>query len=342
MLASGVPTDGELRRGDWVEVRSPGEILSTLDVRGALEGLPFMPEMAAFCGQRYLVDRRADRVCDTVHYTGTRRPPATVLLADLRCDGSGHGGCQAECRLFWKEAWLRRVEPDAPPPAPIAPGDREALVARAGGSVSHTLEVEGRPRECWRCQATELPNASRHLKLWDPRSYLREYATGNVSLGRFLRVTARASIEEPMRKLGLIPEVHLPGTSTGTEADPPLDLQPGELVQVKTKEEIAATLTPDGRHRGMWFDREMLPYCGGTFRVRRRIHRFIDERAGGRMVELKKTGCVTLERVVCSGDLSLRRWFCPREIYSYWRECWLRRVEPGAQQEGAARREAAP
>jgi hypothetical protein len=45
------------------------------------------------------------------------------------------------------------------------------------------------------------------------------------------------------------------------------------------------------------------------------------------MIELKKAGCVTLEGVVCSGQRSLRRWFCPRQIYSYWRECWLRRVE---------------
>ena len=100
-------------------------------------------------------------------------------------------------------------------------------------------------------------------------------------------------------------------------------------MQVKSKEEIAATLTPEGRHRGMWFDREMMPFCGGVFRVRQRIHRFIDERAGGRMIELKKNDCVTLEGVVCSGELSLRRWFCPRAIYPYWRECWLRRVEPG-------------
>jgi hypothetical protein len=36
----------ELRRGDLVEVNSPAEILATLDERGDLEGLPFMPEMA--------------------------------------------------------------------------------------------------------------------------------------------------------------------------------------------------------------------------------------------------------------------------------------------------------
>ena len=34
----------------------------------------------------------------------------TVYLEDLRCDGSGHGGCQAGCRIYWKEAWLRRVD----------------------------------------------------------------------------------------------------------------------------------------------------------------------------------------------------------------------------------------
>jgi hypothetical protein len=45
-------------------------------------------------------------------------------------------------------------------------------------------------------------------------------------------------------------------------------------------------------------------------------------------VEFKKSDCVTLEGVVCSGERSLRRWFCPRAIYPYWRECWLRRVEP--------------
>ena len=312
----------DLRRGDVVEVAAPGAILGTLDERGELEGLPFMPEMARFCGRRFVVDRRAERVCDTVDYSGSRRPPRTVLLAGLRCDGAAHGGCEAECRLLWKEAWLVRVAPGQPSSPLPDPGQLKALVER----VSRQVRRDDVPETRWRCQNTELPKASQHLKLWDPRSYVREWTSGNVSLGRFLRVTARAGVREPMRKLGMIPEVHLPGTGDGTCDPPPLGLQPGEWVQIKSREEIAATLGPNGRHRGMWFDREMLPFCGRTVRVRRRIQRFIDERSGGRMIELKKAGCVTLEGVVCSGDLSLRRWFCPREIYSYWRECWLRRV----------------
>ncbi len=315
-----------LHRGDLVEVRSPSEILATLDERGALGELPFMPEMAAFCGRRFLVNRRAEKICDTIHYTGSRRLRDAVLLADLRCDGSAHDGCQAECLLFWKEVWLRKVTPQTPPAPPPDPRDRQALLERTGRHLKSTIEVEGAARERWWCQASSLSKATEHLKLWDPRSYVREYTCGNVSLGHFVRVTARAVVQEPMRKLGLVPEVHLPGTRTKPVADPPLDLQPGELVRVKSKEEIAATLTPEGRNRGLWFDREMMAYCGGTYRVRPRVRRFIDDR-DGRMIVLK-SDCVTLEGVVCSGDLSLRRWFCPRAIYSYWRECWLQRVEP--------------
>lgn len=318
-------TNQRLRRGDLAEVRSPSEILATLDEQGALDGLPFMPEMAVFCGQRFVVDRRAERICDTIHYTGSRRLLDSVFLADLRCNGSGHDGCQAECRFFWKEAWLRKVAADSLESPSFSALDLDALVERASRELTHTVEEEGRAQERWRCQATELPKATEPVKLWDPRAYLREYACGNVTFGHFLRVTARAMVLEPLRKLGLFPEVHLPGTGDKRPADPPLRLEPGELVQVKAKKEIAATLNPQGRSRGLWFDREMMPYCGGTYRVRQRVSRFIDDRSG-RMIELKND-CVTLDGVVCSGDLSLRRWFCPRAIFPYWRESWLRRAE---------------
>jgi len=52
-----------LYRGDLVEVKAPDEILQTLDAHGAVDHLPFMPEMAQFCGQRFRVSRRAFPVC---------------------------------------------------------------------------------------------------------------------------------------------------------------------------------------------------------------------------------------------------------------------------------------
>jgi hypothetical protein len=74
-----------------------------------MAGLPFMPELATYCGQGFKVNRRADKVCDTVMYAGGRFIPDAAMLDNVRCDGSGHGGCQAACRIFWKEAWLRKT-----------------------------------------------------------------------------------------------------------------------------------------------------------------------------------------------------------------------------------------
>ena len=312
-----------LYRGDLVQVRSPSEILATLDESGSLGGLPFMPEMVAYCGRRFTVGHRADKICDTVKYTGSRRVPNSVLLEDLRCDGSGHGGCQAECRIFWKEAWLCKVAPDAPPAPPFSPSESQRLFERASLGTRSDVEKDGKLLTRYRCQNTSIPEYSDYLSVWDPRPYLREYTSGNVSLSRFVQVTSRAAVTEPLRKLGYVPEIHLPGTAAPGDKFEPLNLQPGELVRVKSKEEIAKTLTPEGRNKGMWFDREMMPYCGGVYRVRQRIERFIDER-DGKMLVLKSPP-VTLEGVVCGGNHSICRWLCPRAIYPYWRECWLER-----------------
>ncbi len=81
-----------LRAGDWVEVRSRDEILLTLDENGCLDKLPFMPEMFAFCGQRFQVYKRAHKTCDTVFPVRGRRVERTVHL-ETRCDaGAGSKG----------------------------------------------------------------------------------------------------------------------------------------------------------------------------------------------------------------------------------------------------------
>src|SRR5262249_43584387 len=156
------------RRGDLVEVKSPAEILATLDASGALDGLPLMPEMVALCGKRFTVERRAERVCDTVHYSGTRRLADAVFLDQERCDGKGHGRCQAECRILWKEAWLRVADAGGPAAGPFPAAETDALMARATAGA-HT-QRDGEQR--WRCQATDLPACTEHVKLWDPRGYL--------------------------------------------------------------------------------------------------------------------------------------------------------------------------
>jgi hypothetical protein len=95
-------------------------------------------------------------------------------------------------------------------------------------------------------------------------------------------------------------------------------------VRVKPYKEILATLNTEGKNHGLSFDAEMAPYCGGIHRVKTRVSRFIDEKTG-KLVSLKSVA-VILEGATCQARYSQCRMFCPRSIYSWWREIWLERV----------------
>src|SRR6266481_7243949 len=101
----------DIRVGDWAEVRSRGDILATLDKNGCLDNLPFMPEMFAYCGRRFRVYKSAHKTCDTVNDSKGLRMKDAVHLDGVRCDGQSHGGCEASCLIFWKTAWLRKLNP---------------------------------------------------------------------------------------------------------------------------------------------------------------------------------------------------------------------------------------
>jgi hypothetical protein len=311
-----------LRRGHLVEVRSAAEILRTLDGEGALDAMPFMPEMVAYCGRRFRVDRRAEKLCDTITNTlQSRRLIDAVFLDDLRCDGTAHGGCQAECRFYWKEAWLRRILPGEPIRADVDPDATQALLALVHANTSQTNDGSTR----FRCQATQMVAATEPMSTTDPRPYVRELSSRNVTVRTFTRVMSRAAVMQPLQHLGRLPTPPLKGPSPKSPVTVRLDLQPGEWVRVKSEDEIRELLTDKGTNRGLWFDREMMAFCGRVLQVRGRVERLVDERTG-EMIELS-SDCIKLENGVCSGELSTGRWFCPREIYSYWRECWLERAE---------------
>jgi len=101
-----------LKPGELVEVRSEKEILVTLDHRGKLKGLSFTPEMRKYCGGRFRVYKKLERII--VEATGELRTikSPTVLLEGVICDGKAHGGCDRTCFCFWREAWLKRLAPE--------------------------------------------------------------------------------------------------------------------------------------------------------------------------------------------------------------------------------------
>ena len=316
------------RPGDVVEVRSGAEIRATLDDGASVDGMPFMPEMAQFAGQRFTVAKRAEKICDTVEWTSSsRRLRDTVLLDDLRCDGSAHGGCQAGCRIYWNESWLRPVAGSAADPAELLEVPPELIAIAATGVRPATPVDDDDDGEIYRCQATAAHSASEQLARFDVQNYAREILGGNVGPVRFALVAAHA-VGTKVRQRMAARQAPAPRPSTRAAPPAPLNLQPGELVQVRSHEEIAATLDDAGKNRGLWFDREMVPFCGGRYRVKARVQRIVNETTG-RMIKISRD-CIVLDNVVCSGEDSPGRWFCPRATYAYWREEWLTRVEEPA------------
>jgi hypothetical protein len=317
-----------LRPGELVEVRPSAEILATLDENGSLDGMPFMPEMLEHIGRRFTVARRVEKICNNVDFGSSpgRRVRSTVHLDDLRCDGSAHGGCQLGCRLYWKEEWLRRVdESDAGgAESPRAVAELEALSSAGTRTVR---DLDGEPTPTYRCQATEALVASESLSKYDPRQFVREVTSRNVGLPHLLSVILRAVWWKALRVLRIRRMLPLPIGSNGAGASrsTAVGLRPGDLVRVRSEEEIAATLNPRGRNRGLSFSPEMLPYCGGTYRIRNRVERLIDEKTG-EMIEISND-CLILDDVVCRGEDGCWAFmFCPRGTYPFWREAWLQRA----------------
>ncbi len=297
--------------GEWVQVASAQEIAASLDKDGKLDGVPFMPEMLRFCGQRLRVHRRAEKTCVEGH--GLRRMEGTVLLQGARCDGAGHDGCQRGCMIFWKEAWLQPVDGGAAlnEPDPIEEAD-----ARLGLASAPT-----RDGDRYLCQSTALAQATGPLSKWSFGLIAGDVRRGELSIAGFLDIVWRTLANLARRKLGL-PEL---GVFAGAGSKGPaatLGLKPGEWVKVRPVDQIEATLGPNGKHRGLSFEPEMGRYIGGTYRVGQPVERIILEETG-KMVDLRNT--VTLETLTCQGSCVKN---CPRANPLFWREAWLERADP--------------
>ncbi|MBV9303824.1 MAG: hypothetical protein JOY62_17870 [Acidobacteriaceae bacterium] len=296
-----------LRPGDWVQVRSFQEISATLDAAGKLNGLPFMPEMVQFCGKTFQVAKRAEKTCFGHRQ---RRFANAVHLADLRCDGSAHDGCQLRCLLFWREEWLQR----APGPAPEGIG---TVCISSNGSHSNLVTRQILPNRDVRyvCQATEIGKISTEVKPWNVSQYFREIRTGNLRAGE---------IKQVFRWFLTWLEWRFFKATSTKQATPVFERQSvsiGDLVEVRPKKEIFQTLTNRGQNFGLSFSTEMLMLCGNRYHVVNQVRQIIDEETG-KMLYMKRS-CLTLDSVTCKGGFQC----CPRANYYFWRDEWLKKIE---------------
>ena len=324
-------------RARWCGFAAPRRSSPPWTKRARSTACPSCPRCSSTAAGSFRSLQRADKTCagDGV----VRRMHNTVHLRGLRCDGSAHGGCQAACLVFWKEAWLERVENDA------GAGDRNPPDAAEESFVAETLMPAttsggrfGSPR--YRCQATEIPRASSELRFREVDQYVsdvRNWGSQGRSRPRDRALQPLAVVPQAAAAQGAVDRrwaavpLRQRQAGEGQDADREARPAPRRPRSGQEREEIEATLDRSNYNRGLSFDGEMVRYCGRTARVRARVNRLVDEHTG-RMIEIN-SDCIILEGVVCVADYHR---FCPRAIYPYWREIWLERGRPADLDRGAA------
>jgi hypothetical protein len=321
-----------------------------------------MPQMFQYCGQRFRVYKRAHKTCDWVH-TGKGRRLLNGIHLNLRCDGEAYGGCQTACLIYWKQAWLKPVT-DSKGSAVSGQQSASRQQSVNSISRSRDLPISSSVSLCteadvltgtradnaespepftYTCQGTEVLEFTRPLPWWNVGQYMEDFTSGNATLSRLLagflyagyyKLARRRTLGRPFRTAydgfqtfwGGLPFPRRTGNIPADQPTPEhvLNLQEGEFVRVKSYKEILTTLDLNGNNRGLHFDSEMVPYCGGTYQVRSRLSKFIDEKTR-KLVTMKKPAIV-LEDVWCQSRYSECKMFCPRSIYSWWHEVWLERL----------------
>jgi hypothetical protein len=153
------------------------------------------------------------------------------------------------------------------------------------------------------------------------------------SIGRKIKLEIRRRVS-PSRERALRAQTNtlmnrfavLRGRPTRPTAAPealaPVNLQAGDVVRVRSLDEIRATLDNWGQLKGCGFMPEMEQYCGTQQRIYKRVERFVDERD----LRVKRSrGIVFLEDVICQGTADFGP--CDRSCLFFWREEWLERLD---------------
>lgn len=306
-----------LRPGDVVEVKTPSEILHTLDSEGSLDRLPFMPEMVPLCGRRFRVARRVVKTCCYVA-GGTNmrafRLEDVFTLDGVRCPGDAHDFCPKGCMIFWREAWLRKVAPnDAPPKF-----DSVECI-----DLKNRLKTRSSTSRYF-CQASEILNATRPLLRRERFvKCFSEVRAGNCTVSQMIQ---RVAIWLFWKIRRLLLAEYARGTKRSTPSVS-LGLQAGDWVEVQSMKTIRETLNARAHNRGLYFSPDMRLVCGTQQVVERPLDKIIVD-GTGEVRQMRNT--VYLQGIHC-GCSYVAFGGCSRDEYTYWREIWLRRAVASGQ-----------
>jgi len=95
----------------------------------------------------------------------------------------------------------------------------------------------------------------------------------------------------------------------------------GDLVQVKSKEDISENLDPMNNLDGCLFMDQMWEFCGNEFEIIKVVKNIFDER----QCKMYKASApiYILEGIICDGKVESFEQTCDHSCYLLWHEDWL-------------------
>lgn len=102
----------------------------------------------------------------------------------------------------------------------------------------------------------------------------------------------------------------------------PDEIQPGDLVRIRSKAEIEQTLDGLRKTRGCTFQTAMYNHCGKQYRVFKKVNYFFDE---AKQKTCKCNGIFLLEGTYCNGKTAYLR-PCARNCFYFWQVSWLEKI----------------
>ena len=100
------------------------------------------------------------------------------------------------------------------------------------------------------------------------------------------------------------------------------NLKKGDLVKIRPRKEIEQTLDQNNQFQGCGFMESMWQYCGGTYKVIKRVEIILDPWKS-KLRRCRDT--VALDGLFCHGDPKISP-ECDRTCIFYWKEVWLEKV----------------
>ena len=118
------------------------------------------------------------------------------------------------------------------------------------------------------------------LSSLEPTQYPQDFISRNVTPKHLLWYGALAFLKTIKVRLRGLKKSGPSASKPKTPASATLGLQADDMVRVRPKEEIMATLNEEHKNFGLTFESDMKQFCGSTHRVLRRVERVIDEGTG--------------------------------------------------------------